>query len=493
MAVKQQYNIVGRYINEDDARDIVGYHLKNLDGTKQGKYSIEQVAFLVGKDQVLNCTAQLYKDKVLFRGKGISLESLPIQKVKINKDKTTDRAENKGKTENKVKNNTIIHKQPVKPPVNKISKPTGDELYTKLQEVISKYNLVRSEYSTLNREEYTHGPFLKLSLTLEGEDEESNFYGDKHEYILDLDDTTYYYLRQPNYLSDYIVRLDAKEGIEKFIVEAMKFLGYHSSKDIVHSVFDNIPFNSSNGFEYYSGYWVNIASILRGDTNIDKDCVIETFINTLSIVMGYESIQDKGITKIPLFRGDDRTHNQLECVNNVFMSFSTLVSIAGEFAGKEGCVLFVESAPINCLMDIHGIAVSGEEHEVLVNIGNDTSVQEYVGKIDGIPIYKAKLERALDNKSIIKYVINRYTKFIDESLFFYTLCKLVLNLKHIDQVDFVCNELTINNNDLWVKLDTDDYLNNTDCFEVQLSDNNSLTIETKEDIKLLLEYLNKTQ
>lgn len=85
MAARQVYEIVGRYINEDDARDVVGYHLKSVDGSKQGRYSVEQVAFLIGRDQVSNCAAQIYKDKILFRGKGITLESLPSQKVKVNK------------------------------------------------------------------------------------------------------------------------------------------------------------------------------------------------------------------------------------------------------------------------------------------------------------------------------------------------------------------------------------------------------------------------
>lgn len=83
MASKQLYNIVGRYINEEDARDVVGYHLQSVDGQKSARYSIEQVAFLVGRDQVLNCAVQLYKDKVLFRGKNTSLDNLPTQRIRV--------------------------------------------------------------------------------------------------------------------------------------------------------------------------------------------------------------------------------------------------------------------------------------------------------------------------------------------------------------------------------------------------------------------------
>lgn len=500
MAVKQQYNIVGKYINDNDARDVVGYHLRNLDGTKQGKYSIEQVAFLVGRDQVLNCTAQLYKDKVLFRGKGISLESLPTQRINVNKkaeDKTEIKMVNtkkqvksinkiEDKTEIKITNNKIEDKTLVK-------EITGDELYKMLQEVISKHHLVGAEYATLNREDWSYGPFLCVSLTLEGEDEDSNLYGEQYKYLIDASNPDYYYLRQTDLLNDYIMKSSIKSGLEKFIVEALKFLGYCNNKEVITNVYNNIPINSADAFENYSGYWGNITAVLQGDTNIDEDCVIETFMDTLFMVMGYEIIQGTNTVSTPLFRGDGRTVQQLECINNTFMSFSTLCSIAGKFAGKSGCVVFVESAPMKSLMDIHNIAVMGEEHEVLVNIGNEISILEEVGKIDGVPIYKAKLERALNYKSTLKYIVNKYTKYINESLFFYTLCKLMMQIKDINQVDFVCNDLTITNDDVWIKLDTDDYLNNTNCFEVELSNNSSLTIETKEDIKLLLEYLNKAQ
>lgn len=500
MAVKQQYNIVGRYINDNDARDVVGYHLRNLDGTKQGKYSIEQVAFLVGRDQVLNCTAQLYKDKVLFRGKGISLESLPTQRINVNKkaeDKTDIKIANtkkqvkpinkiEDKTEIKITNTKIEDRTLIK-------EITGDELYKMLQEVISKYNLVGAEYATLNREDWSYGPFLCVSLTLEGEDEDSNIYGTQYKYLIDASSSDYYHLRQANLLDDYIMKSSTKDSLEKFILEALKFLGYYNSKKVITNVCNKIPINSADAFENYSGYWTNITAVLQGDTNIEEDCVIETFMDTLFMVMGYETIQGTHNISTPLFRGDGRTAQQLECINNTFMSFSTLCSIAGEFAEKSGCVLFVESAPIKSLMDIHNIAVMGEEHEVLVNIGNEISIIEEVGKINGRPIYKAKLERALNYKSILKYVVNKYTKYIDESLFFYTLCKLMLQVKDPNQVDFVCNDLTITNNDVWIKLDTDDYLNNTNCFEVELSNNTNITMRTKEDVKVLLGYLNKIE
>lgn len=90
MAAKVEYQIVGRYMN---GTEVVGYHLQSIETGKSGRYSREQVYYLVGRDQVTNCTGQIYQDKVLLRGKGISLDSLPI----INEEGELKRAESVGK------------------------------------------------------------------------------------------------------------------------------------------------------------------------------------------------------------------------------------------------------------------------------------------------------------------------------------------------------------------------------------------------------------
>lgn len=75
-AKRTEYQIVGRYM---DGKEVTGYHLQSLETGKAGRYTKEQVIFLVGRDQITNCDGQLYQDKVLLRGKGISLDSLPVQ------------------------------------------------------------------------------------------------------------------------------------------------------------------------------------------------------------------------------------------------------------------------------------------------------------------------------------------------------------------------------------------------------------------------------
>lgn len=76
MANKIQYSIVGRYMN---GTEVTGYHLQSIETGKAGKFTREQVIFLVGRGQVTNCQAQLYQDKVILRGVGISLDELPVK------------------------------------------------------------------------------------------------------------------------------------------------------------------------------------------------------------------------------------------------------------------------------------------------------------------------------------------------------------------------------------------------------------------------------
>lgn len=76
MGKRIEYQIVGRYMN---GAEVTGYMLQSIEDNKAKRYSREQVCYLVGKGQVTNCSGQIYQDKVLLRGVGMSLEDLPVQ------------------------------------------------------------------------------------------------------------------------------------------------------------------------------------------------------------------------------------------------------------------------------------------------------------------------------------------------------------------------------------------------------------------------------
>lgn len=75
MAGKVIYQVVGRYMNKNE---VVAYEIQSIDRDRSKKITREQLIFLVGAGQVTNCTGQLYQDKVILRGNGMSLQDLPV-------------------------------------------------------------------------------------------------------------------------------------------------------------------------------------------------------------------------------------------------------------------------------------------------------------------------------------------------------------------------------------------------------------------------------
>ncbi len=86
-AQKVLYQIVGRYMS---GKEVIGYYIQS-EGNKQKLLTREQIIYLVGRGQITNCTGQIYQDKVLLRGEGINLDSLPIISD-IGEVKNVDRA-----------------------------------------------------------------------------------------------------------------------------------------------------------------------------------------------------------------------------------------------------------------------------------------------------------------------------------------------------------------------------------------------------------------
>lgn len=72
-ALRKQYRITKRYVC---GPEVVGYHMEDIDSHIGRRYNRDEVAYLVGRGQVINCEGQIYKDKVLFRGVGCKLDEL---------------------------------------------------------------------------------------------------------------------------------------------------------------------------------------------------------------------------------------------------------------------------------------------------------------------------------------------------------------------------------------------------------------------------------
>ena len=88
MAESTKYKIVGRYM---DGSTVTAYHLVDSKGGSR-KATREQVIFLVGRGDVINCAGQLNNDGVVLRGIGMSLIDLPVVNEKTGNLKQLDNA-----------------------------------------------------------------------------------------------------------------------------------------------------------------------------------------------------------------------------------------------------------------------------------------------------------------------------------------------------------------------------------------------------------------
>lgn len=90
MANKCEYVLEKKFTQGTEG---TGFLLRNIN-TGDGKvYSKIQVIYLVGKGQVKNVEAQLYKDKVLLRGKEVNLNELQTEKKTLEEAASIDKAE----------------------------------------------------------------------------------------------------------------------------------------------------------------------------------------------------------------------------------------------------------------------------------------------------------------------------------------------------------------------------------------------------------------
>lgn len=118
MAARIEYKIIGRYAN---GREITGYHIQGSNGASK-KMTREQIAFLVGKGQIVNCAAQIYQDKLLLRGVGVALDSLPVKQ-----DPTVTKSKDSIKAETRDNNFQSAHTSQVTPTpaVHKVANTQG--------------------------------------------------------------------------------------------------------------------------------------------------------------------------------------------------------------------------------------------------------------------------------------------------------------------------------------------------------------------------------
>lgn len=78
------YKLACRYAS---GNEISAYGLICENG-KKIKVTRDQMAFLVGRDQVTNVKAQIYQEKLIFKGEGVDIRQLPVVREKVSKPET---------------------------------------------------------------------------------------------------------------------------------------------------------------------------------------------------------------------------------------------------------------------------------------------------------------------------------------------------------------------------------------------------------------------
>lgn len=88
-AKRTEYQLTGRYMT---GGVVVGYNLQSINSDKSGRYTRDQLCYLLGRGQITNCTGSVSQGRVIIRGKGMSIDSLPTVEVEKGAKRSRSRA-----------------------------------------------------------------------------------------------------------------------------------------------------------------------------------------------------------------------------------------------------------------------------------------------------------------------------------------------------------------------------------------------------------------
>lgn len=409
---RTRYKLVGRYMSGSDT---AYYGLISEDG-KQVKYTKEQMAFVVGRDQVINVKAQLYKDTVIFTGVGMDIRSLPT--IKLGNQNITD--------------TTIPKKQPSLSGQNNKHMNVGVNTYNQEHNTVIKSNKEAEgikeiiDLITNNRHlgyrrlpEFSEPKIIKDSNTsvrihsrfrLEhcGNEDNPEFIRDD-EYILESANGKIY-LRQSNHRDVYICNNTNKELFKSVI---LSLLGYVNALSLahIHNAADMTKDYkyALNAYTGASNYYNDILRV-NGDKYVDKDCMGSAAIETIYMLRKFNELDNNLNKPCILFRGGQAP--EAGHIEKGFSSYSYSSGIARNFTYGEDesvllCILEDDSIAIN----VESVAVCldngyDSEREVVISSYVRCAVIKQIGYIDGHPLKVIKYERAYDYSKSMHTFLN---------------------------------------------------------------------------------------
>ena len=403
---RTQYKLAGRYLRGNDT---IYYGLITADG-KEVRATEEVMAYYVGRDQVINVKAQLYKDKVLFRGIGCEIRDLP-----------TIQLDNSVKT--KVDNN--------------VQKEISTNTMTK-----EVYKIICNNKSMGILEDYTFSckydnTSNAMYITEQykpsyGSDLTQYFFGDdeKVQRFILTDDNNYFYLK---YLDTNEIIAKTKD---KMLILNILNISDKQIKSVV-TLEDSLDFikQSFSGFCGSANY-AAITSAMRGEHYQGFDFSTALQLIELCIMeMKYANIKRKGKTnstyKSYIFRGQGIQKGSIE--DHSFKSTTTSLNVAKEY-GKNGIILAIKNVNLSDIINVQSIAGYDKdfiyyEHELLLRDFSILHIENQIGVIANIPVYSARLEMPEYNRT--KLIMKQFTEAYGENTQFEAIKLILSNLNSL--------------------------------------------------------------
>lgn len=420
---RTKYKLVGRYVRGNDT---VYYGLISENG-EEVKYTEEQMAFVVGRGQVINVTAQLYQSKVLFRGTDCDIKSLPTIQL----------------------NNSIKPKENnIKPKENRkeISTTTmTKEIYTiictnKNMTVLDDYAF-SCEYNGANNTLHITEQYRPSY----GNDLTQNFFcnDDKVQRFVLTDDNNYLYLKYAD-TNEIAVKTKDKMLILNLLnvtdkqIKAVTTLD--NSSDIVLQSFTDFCGTAN---------FATITSIMRGEHYPGFDFDTASQLMQICIIeMKYAAIaKNKSLNstyKSYIFRGQGIQKGSVE--DHSFKSTTTSLNVAKEY-GKEGMILAIKNVRLRDIINVQTIAGYDKdyiyyEHELLLRDFSILHVEKQIGVIGSIPVYSARLEMP-DYYSRTKLIMKQFTEAYGENVQFNVVKFILSNINLIYNIEPTWNGVVL--------------------------------------------------
>lgn len=401
-----QHKLVGRYVR---GNDVVYYGLISENG-KEVRYTEEQMAFVVGRGQVVNVRAQLYKDKVLFRGTDCDIRSLPT--IKLNSDEKTKIDTNTKNTKTK-EVYTIIHT-------------------SKSMAILEDYEF-SCKYDNATNTMYV----IEQYKTSYGSDLTQYFFGDdeKIQKLTLTDDDNYFYLRSVD-TNELIVKTKDKMLILNLLNIVDKriksVITLENSSDLVQQSFSDFC-----GSANYSA----ITAAMRGESYQEFDFNTSSQLMKLCIMEMRYAANEKNdklnsTYNSYIFRGQGVQKGSVE--DHSFKSTTTSLNVARTY-GKDGIILAIKNVKLKDIINVQTIAGYDKdyiyyEHELLLRDFSTLHIENQIGVIAGIPVYSARLEMPEYNTRL-KMIMKQFTEAYGDNVQFKVVKFILSNMKLLYNIE----------------------------------------------------------